>query len=641
MGYFPLLISLAISLQYVLQADVILDAEYWLERGRLAEAAGEYEHALQIWSKAQSELRTPSTELGLEYIRLASEQQLREYYPMAVAMYNWGLSDQEISGPNIDALAAELARLEPLAGQEEFRRWTGLLEDRNPLLLDELRGFWQLMNPVPGRNYNPRLLEHWERIAYARKHFTRAVEPPYGTDVRGRYYVKYGEPDRKEEGMFSLNESDVSRAIRNAEISSRAVIDILQRRAHTPHRYEYWIYDSPNEDMMFNLVLLFGERSAGGFDRLYTLEDLFPNSLFTSNRQNFGLAAITVLEIYYRQLANRDPYFMSMYHEVMSRKRSDLSPSLASQMVRFQNQVTTRRNLSPAPEQISAEEKGIPSIPLQVYQYRLIDDEGNPFLLSFLESRITTAFVLDQREENGSVNGQELLNRYELMHGLRVSDLHRRTIGLSRNHPDLIIDPFEDSPSSSIFTVPFVSAGTTQLFFAELTNINPGSSRNFESLLPDDLRGLGRLELPQPEHLERDGRLLMGDLILGYGKMPEAVEGVLFDFVVANDRRIPVDENLVVHFELYDLQQDGEGIANFEIEYEIIPVSRFLFWERFGDHDDFSLTLSFSIDRPRFAESLEIETPGLEPGRYELIWRVRDLNSGYEVQQELRLEIIE
>ena len=100
-------------------------------------------------------------------------------------------------------------------------------------------------------------------------------------------------------------------------------------------------------------------------------------------------------------------------------------------------------------------------------------------------------------------------------------------------------------------------------------------------------------------------------------------------------------QNLVVHFELYDLEPDEEGIANFEVEYELLPVSRFLFWDRTGDHHDFSLTLNFSLDRPRFAESLEIETPVPEPGRYELIWRVRDLNSGHEVQQELRLEIVE
>lgn len=637
MGIFSFILVVLFSMQSGNHATVNLDAEYWLERGREAEAAGEYEQTLKIWSEAQSKLRIPSLELGVEYIRLACEQQLREYYPMAIAMYNWGLSDQEMNGPNINALEVEIARLEPLADPDEFKQWNQLLDDRNPVLLDELRGFWQSMNPVPGRSYNPRLLEHWERIAYARKHFIRAVEPPYGTDARGRYYVKYGEPDRKEEGIFSLNESDVRRAIRDAETSSRAIIDILYNRAHAPHHYEYWIYDSPNEDMMFNLVLLFGERSAGGFDRLYTLEDFFPNSLFASNRENFGLAARTVLEVYYRQLANRDPYFMSMYHEVLSRKSSGLSPSLASQMVRFQNRVTTRLNLRPAPEQISTEEKAVPSIPLKVYQYRLIDEDGNPFLLSFLESRLTTAYFLDQREESG----QELLDHYALSHGLRVSDLHRRIIGQSQIHPALIIDPFEDSPSGSVFTVPFVSAGTRQLFYAELTNRDPGSPPSFESLLPDDVRAVGRLEVPQQDHLERDDRLLMGDLILGYKNLTDNANNSLFDFVVTNDRRIPTNENLVVHFELYDLELDEEGIANFEVEYELLPVSRFLFWDRTGDHHDFSLTLNFSHDRPHFAESLEIETPVPEPGHYELIWRARDLNSGHEVQQDLRLEIIE
>ncbi|MEX2601493.1 MAG: hypothetical protein WD355_07595 [Balneolaceae bacterium] len=638
-----LLLLLLFQQPLLAEAGQDRDVQMWLELGRQAESAGEYEEALRIWTDARSRLTAPSTELATDYIRLVTEQKLRDYYPMAVSFYLWGLSEGAMSESNIPALQNELDFLEPLVGEETYERWSGLLTDRNPILLDEILGYWESVNPVPDRPGNPRLLEHWERIAYVREHFTRgwADATPYGTDDRGTYYVKYGEPNIKDEGVFQLFESDVSRVMRDSD-SSRTILDILYTRAGAPHRYEYWIYYAPNEEMTHNLVLMFGERSRGGYGRLYTMEDLLPNVLFTSRRENFDRAAMAIQEIYYDQLATKDHYFNRMYHEILTKKRdaeNGLGYRVASQNARRLNYVETYRNMRAAPEQISAEEKSIPEIPIDITQYRLLDEAGNPVLLSFVESRPTVAFLFDQGEESPE-NEEERLGRYRLTHGLRLSDEHRRTISRSQYRPDLYIDPLGDTPSSSVFTLSWLSQATHQHFYAELSNTDPDSPRRFESLIPEDIRGLGRVELPQPEPLPLDGTLLLGDLILGYEKRAGRREGALFDFVVANDRQVPEGEPLVVHFELYHLEQNEEGVADFEITYEIRPVQRILLWDRTGDPGDFSLTLSFRHDVSRFAESLEIETQGLEPGRYELTWKALDLNSGEETAQEIRFEII-
>src|SRR5690606_11451492 len=116
-------------------------------------------------------------------------------------------------------------------------------------------------------------------------------------------------------------------------------------------------------------------------------------------------------------------------------------------------------------------------------------------------------------------------------------------------------------------------------------------------------------------------------------------EGARFPFVVSNNGQIPEEENLVVHFELYNLEMDNSGIAHFEVDYEIRSVRRVLFWNRVRSEGDLSITLSFQHDMPRFTESLEIETQGLDPGDYELVWRARDLSSGQETTRSREFEI--
>ncbi|MEX2601217.1 MAG: GWxTD domain-containing protein, partial [Balneolaceae bacterium] len=519
-----LLILLA-WMQTPLLAEAGQETENWLSLGHEAEAAGKYEEALNIWVDARARMATPSIEMGLEYIRLATEQQLRGHYPMAASFYQWALSAGRITERDHELLSQELARLKPLAGEDEFREWTQLLALRDPLLLEKLTLFWNRLDPLPGRNYNPRLAEHWERIAYAKRHFQRRNEPPYGTDERGPLYVQYGEPDHKETGFFPLKELDVRRLLQREEAdASREIIDILQREAGAPHNYEIWIYYSPNEEMPFNLVLMFGEKAVGGFGQLHTLADLIPSRLFTSQRGGYGFAAMAVLEIYYDHLSTLDTYFSHLYQTSLSRRSTALvggyaTPSTISRSIRSQHSISTHQNMMEAPEQISTEENNLPEIPLHVTQYRLLDEEGAPLLLSFLESRPTVAFLYDQEEEQ--VEDELLLGRYRLIHGMNLMNRDRNTLTQTRIYPTMIIDPLQDSPSSSAFTLSYHPDGATQLFFAELENLDPEAPRQIESLMPETVRGAGRLEVPLPEPLPLDGSLLLGDLILGFEKSAE------------------------------------------------------------------------------------------------------------------------
>jgi len=59
-----------------------------------------------------------------------------------------------------------------------------------------IQQFWDRRNPDPRSPYNEFKEEHYRRIAYANQHFTSGV-PGWRTD-RGRVYITWGPPDRRE-----------------------------------------------------------------------------------------------------------------------------------------------------------------------------------------------------------------------------------------------------------------------------------------------------------------------------------------------------------------------------------------------------------------------------------------------------------
>jgi len=57
-----------------------------------------------------------------------------------------------------------------------------------------LRKFWLRRDPTPITLANERMMEHFRRVWYARKHFSKGHQP---WDDRGSVYIRYGEPDNR------------------------------------------------------------------------------------------------------------------------------------------------------------------------------------------------------------------------------------------------------------------------------------------------------------------------------------------------------------------------------------------------------------------------------------------------------------
>lgn len=580
-------------------------------------------------------------------------------------MYQWGLTAKTIAA-NAGALETELPMLEPLVDREAYKRWKDLLEQNDPRLYRELRDFWGQLDPTPATRYNERLLEHWERIAYARREFTRAAEPPYDTDERGPAWVRYGAPDRQYQGRFLITPGDVAGVCRQLKKCDGSVMaNAIMGLDHQPY-YELWIYRRPNTEMRYNLVLIFGDSPTSGFGRVETIDDLIPSRAFSFSDRYAAPSLLYELEfkagkkmspgmvmqwIYYRQLATKDFYFADRFDRmVFEWDRADPNnPYLgkhAGPMHAQRARMVTLQNLKKAPGQISTYENAFPAIPLEVFQYRLLDERGRPMLATFLESNAQRVFIedlaasQDSMAAGGPVGAQEIFSYYELIHGLQLKSIDGRLLARDRRPVVLRLDSTNTLPSASVFIVPYGPEPARQVLYAELHNRHPGTSPRYQTPFPRSLRGLGKVEVAQPAPLSTDpGVLGMGDLILGYGLREQAPADRLFPFVVATDGQIPEGEALVVHLEVYHLQAGPDGMGRFQLDYQILPVN-WLGWTQ-ERQQELSLTLNVETAGWRYAEDLSIQTRRLGAGRHVLRMQATDPATGQQVEREVEFEVVE
>lgn len=649
------------------------DSEGILGAGLRAEAQGDYKGALKIWETAVTELEVPSLAIAVEHIRLATEREMDGHYGQAYKMYRWGIGllTREQVRANAGALEQELARLEPLAGPERQSRWKRLLREHDPELAVQIQVFWEERDPTPATRHNERVLEHWQRIAWARRHFTRVKRPPYGTDARGVAWVQYGKPDRSftEEMKVSLSHLEMI-AYGLLRVPGRDPLPPPPHAVRTlaapafdaikDTRVEIWIWNQPAQAMTRNLILMFGLKARGGFDRLDTVEDLIPPSLFTlTNRYSYQTVTgeenppfnpgMILQFALYQQFSTKDEYFGDIYVKLDNAWNCMDCPGTRAKHAGkfFQQQHVAefliQRQLTP-PE-LSTEERLFPPLPMKVYQYRLLDEEGGPVLATFVQSFPTGTLLGDLSVNQDTLLGEapdgqsvaEGLGWYRLRHGVQLRQPDGKLAGQDQQEVLLVIDAEGQAPSESVFFVPHLQ-DIRQQFWAQLDNTHAGTRRGHPSLIEGEVRGLGKLLAEAPKRrLGEEPGLEVSDVVIGYGLDREPGEGVYFPFVAAHEGEVPEGENLVVYFEAYGLQQDEGGRSQMQVSYRLVRKGGFPGLGRKGS--DVEVVLNFDVEGSRYKDAIEAELAGVDPGRYELEWTVRDKRTGAERSRKVDIRV--
>ena len=187
------------------------DAAVLYKRGISYRKVGEWEKALDAWRKAKAELDAQNKvdpQIGFDFIEVVTEQQLESHYGTATQMYFWGLADQSWVDHK-KLVLEEIERVLPLLAENDSKRWRALVKADDSSVLSELRQYWIQRDPVVPSEANERLIEHWQRVTYARKEFNKGGGSVYGSDDRGLIYVKYGEPDGGQEVTLGTNTTEL------------------------------------------------------------------------------------------------------------------------------------------------------------------------------------------------------------------------------------------------------------------------------------------------------------------------------------------------------------------------------------------------------------------------------------------------
>lgn len=91
-----------------------------------------------------------------------------------------------------------------VASEQEAKRFEALPEDRKP---DYGRQFWKERDADPTTAVNERLVEHYRRVLFTRTNFGDRKFP---WDRRGDVYVRYGDPDDRQQFMMGVGEKQES-----------------------------------------------------------------------------------------------------------------------------------------------------------------------------------------------------------------------------------------------------------------------------------------------------------------------------------------------------------------------------------------------------------------------------------------------
>lgn len=647
---------------------------------------GDVDKALSFWETNYSEQSRVDSRIGFEFIRIVAERGMNGRFESATEMYYKAILNGTGANSRI-AIRQEIERLKPIIGEGIYRQWTEWWQAEQDKLRSDIRGFWIRLDPTPAHTVNERLVEHWQRIAEARDRYNKNMSTIYGTDERALVYVRYGEPDRVKNGLLTLQDMNIKPWLERQIIRRKSnmsddpagmdyeeqelpqlqqqTLEFILYENHRYPEYEIWFYDDIAVENDQPVPFIFGTNIRNDqFEMLETVEAFIPERAYSTeafeerDMLQFTRAGITpalmLQMLYYEQLSGVDAFFEQRLNTLRDRLLEQDRDVYTGLDVEFREESAALidQQSMQAPQQLSTIQSQIPLVPVNVYQYRFIDEDQVPILITFVESDPREAFMIDFSRNGDDTTSlstlreaediSELLPQYEVRHSLQTYNDSWELAGRKTATPAFHIQstPFRVGASTlfqSVHNGRAYRSASAEVINSDALSQGPA----FDTPYPESIRGLGSLHYREPAPLSPNpDSLQVADLVLGYGIDDENIaEQSMFPFYVANNQTIPWQETLALHFEVYNLRMQPNGFSTFELTYQILPVDengRVL-----TDQTEFVLTLNFTSEENRLIENLEIETADLMPGLYELRVQITDVNTGQQVDRNTRFEVLD
>jgi GWxTD domain-containing protein len=675
------------------------------EEGLQAKKDGNIELALKIWQEAIDNTTDPDSidpRIGIAYIETVAENGLTSKYPKASDAYFWGIESSRIQDFK-KTFDFEVERLRPLLGGKEYREFKRMVQRNDPAFSKELKKFWAQVDVNPANDFNERLLEHFYRLAEL-KNFGKDqwdFNTIYEKDHRAKIYLKYGEPDFKRQGRFVYNNLKIRSLIREqlSEIANpvsvndrssafaREIEKNIENRClllHTNSMYEVWVY---NNDVNFadRAVYLFESDNGGTyFEQRQSIGDFIPASAYSLSNRNMNSLQVEVFEsgaqaatgdgtgaadlsntdliaeigrrgrvitpaillqlMYYEQLSAVDRIFGMAYDNMASRYYDYTTP--LSMSLAMENRSTNRgemlRMQSYMPQEKSEYEQKVNNINLDIFPYRFLNEYNKPVTLFFVRSNPFTSIITDfnLNRENYELMGKDDL-QLVYTHHLLVYDEDWEMKYRLKSTPTINSQIMSRNYNvSTLFSIPFQEQENITIS-SELINQNREedfigniSSKNFDP----KLIALGKVKTKHLDPIsEKDFDL--SDVILGYNLMSES--SYEFPFYIRHDKEIPVNNNLVAYFEIYNTAlSEQSGNSEITIEYEILTKRPRLIGAIFGKtKTNTTLKINKQGNDKIYKELIEIESEKFKTGNYILRITVTDKVTGEKSTREVDFSV--
>lgn len=610
-------------------SDPTIDPTRYYELGKERYDAGDWQEALRIWMTAITDTNfvNPDPRLGIKFIELITDKELSAMYKSASLLYLWGMTATELN-PYHSEMELEVERIKPLLTEDRYRDWRNKLRAGDASLYADIRAFWLAMDPTPMQQPNERLLEHWERIAYSRKHFTKNFSSAYGTDDRGLIYVRYGMPDRQHGGFLMPEDTEVRSKLVELNAMTPAVRQqgletvFAQQQGNAirsmfqPSEYEVWIYNLI--DRKGTGTFIFGTPGDGGrYGLRRSMDEFIPRNAFRTPIQSPGndnynqMVAGNLIELgIYRELAAVDPYFANTFVDLERNWSQYTSGAVNAESYKSMSMNTTaanqlRNNQNLLAQSRSDFEKKYVPLDNSINIYRVLNN-NEPAYIIVNKTDPSLATAVDARQ----MSNAETSRSYALRDAIAVFDENWKVISYSEESPTMRLESSTMTVSSenSTFLVPhdlntvknirfsseLYRLGTQQMFRSDENAVVIGAS-NIELNLPEPLR---------PNTFEVSDIMLVDPIIESPSSRSE--------YLILPGNKIRPRGSLGMYFEVYNVPETVEGFRDYTVRYTITEPSRL----RRNGRQRVQISANFRADGQTGSEMLEIDTSKLKSGTY-------------------------
>ena len=505
-----------------------------------------------------------------------------------------------------------------VASEEEYMEYDRASEAEQTEIR---RKFWASRDPDPATIINERLVEHYRRVMHSREHYARVQQP---WDRRGDIYIRYGEPDDLQHFIMQAGEKSLD----NYRPTGDARIDVIRERNYL-FRYRLKV---DNAGAAWGTELNRQIQDPDGSDRtIIATSENVDTFLLTAGNKTQAMAFIAESWVYMEhdmEMFFVDQLGIGNFDYPLGTHETNIDE--ASIQSRFHPKRMAEELIKKTSESYAFDYGG----DRLDFLYDMVTYKGEG-----PETYVEIGYVVPSHQL-GTVSDGQGLKTWLNTHVVFRDDDYNRMANVSKR-----IGPIERSMEVVAGKKPGVDLHTAMLDM----NAPAGSYLSAVEVRDEATRRIGIFEqvFTVPDY-DSDS-LMISDIKLAMSITPDEGTGPFIRHglkIEPNPARLyQRAEPVHFYYEIYNLAQDAQGRALYQVELEVTTKERRrnIIWkflaglgELIGRSDDEQSIFMVFENRglaPDEYSYTSIDTGESPIGTYAMTLRIKDLHSGQTVSK--------